>query len=146
MQITQSIEHQWITNFEIKGESYKQICPSNQCHIDYDYGSFTPPYPYNPVLDFETEFEIIDNNITSQQVGPKKGEYLQPFSAAMRFCKITDIVENKGQELYYCQNGFTKITRNFDSKMWTFQSNGVYDAINQTLKVSGNLTGNSPVF
>ena len=36
------------------------------------------------------------------------------------------------------------ISRNFDSKSWYYNSNGIYDAKKDTYIITGNFTGNSP--
>jgi hypothetical protein len=61
----------------------------------------------------------------------------------MSGCKVNDIIEENGQELYYC-HGDNTIGRNFDCKTWHYDTIGIYDAKNYSLKIYGNFTANTP--
>jgi hypothetical protein len=141
MQITPSIQHQKISKFEIKGATYSQMCPSGQCELEFDYGSFSPPYPHDPNLAYSFNFELHDTNQTNSNTGPIEKKFLEPYSAKMLYCKIDDIQEGNGQELYYCHDGDSSVTRMFDSRDWYFYSIGIFDAKNGFLRVIGNYTG-----
>ena len=134
-----------ITRFEIRGDSDKQICPSGQCIIDFTYNTqFSPPDPVSPSIGYNTKFVLIDkNNTTNSDIGPKKKQYLEQFDNTFG-CKIEDIIEDNGKEIYYCHDKQSSIDRIFDSKSWNYDSIGVYDAKNHTFKVTGNLTGVFP--
>ena len=140
-----NIDYLTITKFEIHGESYKQMCPSDQCTIgDYSYLGFSPPTPDMRALNYAAEFILEDSsNVTNSDIGPKEKEFLKQFTTAMIYCRVHDIIEDNGQEIYYC-NGTNSIIRDFDSKTWSYDdSTVVYDAKNQTLKVNGNFTQSS---
>jgi len=83
-------------------------------------------------------FRLQDNK-TNAELGPKKKEFVEQFTSEMSACKVYDIIEENGQELYYCR-GDSTITRNFDSKTWHSDTTGIYEAKNYTLKVYGNFT------
>jgi hypothetical protein len=89
------------------------------------------------------DFKLQDD-ITNKDLGPKKKEFLEQYTATMVGCKVNDIKEDSGQEIYYCNDGINSVTRTFDSKSWYYNSNGIYDAKKDTFTVTGNFTGNSP--
>lgn len=134
-----------IVTFNITGESYKQICPSAQCKIvEYTYTNFIPPTPSSMTIAYHIEFRLQDD-ITNKDLGPKKKEFLEQYTATMYSCTVNDIKEDNGQEIYYCSDGTNSISRNFDSKSWDYDSRGIYDAKKDTYIITGNFTGNSPI-
>jgi hypothetical protein len=131
-----------ITTFDIKGESYDQICPSHQCKIvEYTYTNFMPPTPSSMNIAYHIEFRYQDD-ITNADIGPKKKQFLEQFDASMFGCRINDIIEDNSQELYYCENGDNTLKRVFDSIEWNYDSNGVYDAKKDTFTITGKFKGN----
>jgi hypothetical protein len=82
----------------------------------------------------------LKDNIPSPNVGPKKKAYLEEFNLSMG-CRLDDIIENNGQEIYTCNDGSTTVTRTFDSRSWNYDTIAMYDAKKNTLKVHGNYTG-----
>lgn len=104
-----------ITKFELRGESFDQICPSHERKIvRYTYTNFMPPTPSSMSISYHIEFSYQDN-ITYANIGPKKKEFLEHFDSSMFDCRVYDIVEDNGQELYYCQDGTNTLERVFDS-------------------------------
>jgi hypothetical protein len=133
-----------VTRFEISGESDKQICPSGQCTINLgEYTYFSAPTPDSMGISYTVDFKVHDNQANGN-LGAKKKEFLEQFSASMIYCKIDDIIEENGQELYYCHDISNAISRIFDSKSWQYDTTGIYDVQNNMLKVYGNFTGSSP--
>ena len=133
-----------VSNLKIVGESYKQICPSTQCKIvGYTYTFFIPPTPTSMGMTYNIEFRMQDD-ITNKDLGPKKKEFVEQYSASMFSCIVNDIKEDNGQEIYYCNDRTNSITRTFDSKSWYYNSSGIYDAKKDIYTVTGNFTGNSP--
>jgi hypothetical protein len=57
-------------------------------------------------------------------------------------CSVDDIIEKNGEEVYYC-HGQSSIFNKFDKSSWVFNIAGIYDAKNETFKVSGNFTARS---
>jgi hypothetical protein len=134
-----------ITKFLIQGnsESYKDICPSLQCKIDYKdkYTFFSPPdIPQSNLIWSNADFRLQDS-ITHGDLGPKKKELVEQYRVDI-FCNVDDIVEKNGQELYYCHNANLNsyISNKFGSDSWVFDNTGIYDAKNKTFKISGNFT------
>ena len=51
-----------VTRLEIQGESYKQMCPSGHCIVDYGYTyDFTRPNPNAMYIAYNAEFRLVDN-------------------------------------------------------------------------------------
>jgi hypothetical protein len=131
-----------ITKFEIQGEKYKEMCPSGQCKIDYGGQSFSgAPTPDSMDISFSIDFTLQDK-IPNPDLGPKKKEFMEQFNLN-NVCHVDDIIEENGQELYYCHGGGfgNGINRKFDSRSWEYDTIGIYDAKKNTLKVYGNYTG-----
>jgi len=132
-----------VTRFEISGESDKQICPSGQCNIELE-GSryFIAPTSDRQSIGYSLEFKVHDND-NQTNIGPIKKLFMEHFntSTSILGCKIDDIIEDNGQEIYYC-HGINIMTNDFDSTRWYYDINGIYDAKNNTLKIHGGFTGN----
>jgi hypothetical protein len=60
---------------------------------------------------------VLQDNVTNADLGPKKKEFMEQFSASMFGCMVEDIIEAKGQEVYLC-HADSDISRKFDSKNW----------------------------
>lgn len=129
-----------VTKFMISGESDKQICPSGQCSISTEGESpaLYPPNTDSMYFSYDMHF-ILKDNMTHPEIGPKKKEFLEQFTTGLSHCRINDIIEKNGQELYFC-HGENSISRIFDSKTWYYDAIGIFDAKNYVLKVYGNFT------
>jgi hypothetical protein len=129
-----------LTLFAFKGQSYRDICLSGQCTLDNEHlvPFFSPPTPEKMSMSSWFDFTLKDN-IPNAKIGPTKQGYLEKFSLSMG-CNLGDIVGN-GQEIYNCHDGSTTITRKFDSRSWDYDTNAIFDAKKNTLKVYGNYTG-----
>jgi hypothetical protein len=121
-----------LTLFAIEGESYREICPSEQCKLDNENLDplFGPPTADNMGMSFSFDFTIKDN-IPNPHVGPKKKEFLEKFSESM-YCKFDDIIEDNGQEIYTCHDGYTTVTRKLHSRSWNYDTFAIYDAKKNT--------------
>ena len=64
---------------------------------------------------YHIEFRYQDD-ITNANIGPKKKEFLEQFDSSMYGCRLIDIIEDNGQEVYYCQDGTNTLKRVFDSR------------------------------
>lgn len=132
-----------VTDFAVSGESYNQMCPSHQCVIEYgSRNSFSTPDPEWQNTGYSIGFKIKDN-ITLNDIGEKKKQFLEEFGAFMIACKVDNIVEDNGQELYYYHDESNSIERQFDSKRWYYNSTGIYDAKAGSYNVTGNFTHTS---
>jgi hypothetical protein len=118
-----------------------------QCKIDYkdkDTYFSRPDIPESTLIISNVDFRLQDN-ITHADLGPKKKELVEQYSAHI-ICDVYDIVEKNGQELYYCHNANlnSQISNKFDGRSWVFDNTGIYDAKNDFFKISGNFTGTMP--
>lgn len=84
---------------------------------------------------------ILRDMIPNPNVGPNEKSYLERFSVSNYSCRVDDFIEDNGQEIYVCHDGSTIVTRTFDSRSWDYDTNLIYDAKKNTLKVYGNYTG-----
>ena len=112
--LTNVTEDPKISKFNVTGESYKQICPSGQCNIEYTYTNFIAPSPSSRGIAYSIDF-VVEDNITNKDLGPKKKEYLEQYGANMFGCMVSDIIEDNDQEIYYCSDRTNSIARDFDS-------------------------------
>ena len=134
-----------ITKFELRGIALNNICNSGQCRIEYNNNSaldteyFTRPDLEHGVINYAFPFTL-KNEIPNSSIGPIKKHYLEAHSSSMFGCIVTDVVEDNGQEVYYCNDASVAVARDFDSKVWHFDTKVKYDAKKHILIVNGNYT------
>jgi len=131
-----------VSKLEIDGENFQQICPIDKCKIELIKSSFNSPKPDNMTIDHTIDFNLKYNN-TDVNVDAMKEEHTEKFRESMDACIIYDIIEDKGREIYFCEDGTNSMSRNSDSKSWYYDSIGIYDAIKNTYTVKGDLIDNS---
>ena len=131
-----------VSKLEIDGENFQQICPINNCKIEFTNSSFNPPKSDNMTINHTIDFNLKYNS-TDVNVDPMKKERTEKFSESMNACIIYDIIEDKGREVFFCENGTNSMSRNSDSKSWYYDSIGIYDAIKNTYTVKGDLIDKS---
>jgi hypothetical protein len=127
-----------ISKLEIDGENFLEICPNSKCEFEFTNSSFNPPSPNNMTIAHAINFNL-NYNSTDSNVDPTKKEYFEKFSESMNSCLIYDVIEDKGQKIYFCKDGINNMIRNSDSKYWYYDSIGIYDAIKNTYIVKGDL-------
>ncbi|MGD1838932.1 MAG: hypothetical protein ACPKPY_12855 [Nitrososphaeraceae archaeon] len=128
-----------ITNFELNGTSFNEICPSGKCEINFTSAYFNEPTPDRQSSAYTAKFDLIESSNTT-----KEDEYLQKHGIGMLYCKVDKIIQENNQELYYCSSNLNNILRTFDSPRWYYNSTGVYDAIQDTFKINGTYIGHDP--
>lgn len=135
-----STTNEKLTLFAIEGESYREICTSGQCKLNDENldPHFGPPTPDQMYMSYRLDFTLKDN-IPDPNIGPKKKEFLEKFSVSL-FCKVNDIMEDSGQEIYICDHGTSTVGREFDYRTWDYDTIAIFDAKKNTLKVVGNYT------
>jgi len=131
-----------VSKLEIDGENFQQICPINNCKIEFTNSSFNPPKPDNMTINHTIDFNLKYNS-TDVNVDPMKKERTEKFSESMNACIIYDIIEDKGRKIFFCENGTNSMSRYSDSKSWYYDSIGIYDAIKNTYTVKGDLIDKS---
>jgi hypothetical protein len=133
------IPHEEVTLFAIEGESYKQLCHSGQCNLNGKLDpSFIRPTADRPSMYFSLDF-ILRDTVPNPNMGPNEQEYLERFSVS-NSCRVDDFIEDNGQEIYICHNGYATVSRDFDSRSWDYRTNTIFDAKKNTLMIYGNYT------
>ena len=131
-----------ISKLEIDGENFLEICPNSKCELEFINGSFSPPKPNNMTIAHIIDFNSL-YNITDVDSVPLQKEYSEKFTESMNSCIVYDIIESKGEKIYFCGDRTNNIIRNSDSKAWYYDSIGIYDTIKNTYTVKGDLIDNS---
>ena len=132
-----------ISKLEMDGENVQQICPTSKCNLEFTNSSFIPPGSNNMTIAHAINFNLKYNSTTDLNPDPIKKEYSEKFSESMNSCLIYDIIDNKGQKIYFCSDETNSMIRNSDSKIWYYDSIGIYDAIKNTYTVKGDLIDNT---
>jgi hypothetical protein len=132
-----------ISKFEIDGENVQEICPTSKCELEFTNSSFSSPKPYNMTIAHTIDFNLIFNSTDAADSVPIKKEYLEKFSESMKSCSIYNVIEDKGRKIYFCSDETNSMIRNSDSKVWYYDSIGIYDAIKNTYTIKGDLIDNS---
>jgi hypothetical protein len=135
--------------FQITGEVWDEICPSNQCQIEeYGYSSYiiTPnPEDSAPrvylMLDFFIHDDIANKNLTPIQ---KKfvERYVLSFSCSVK--GVNDIVELGNNTVYKCSGDFTSLGKRneeFSNVLYYYKVQGIYDNQSDTLNGTGQFDG-----
>jgi len=131
-----------ISKLEMDGENVQQICPTSKCNLEFTNSSFILPKSNNMTIAHTINFNLKYNS-TDLNPDPIQKEYSEKFSESMNSCLIYDIIDNKGQKIYFCSDGTNSMIRNSDSKSWYYDSIGIYDSIKNTYTVKGDLIDNS---
>jgi hypothetical protein len=131
-----------ISKLEIDGENVEEICPSSNCELKFTNSSFSPPKPNNMTIAHTIDFNLIFKIADADSV-PIKKKSSEKFSESMKSCSIYDVIENKEQKIYFCDDGTNIMIRNSDFKVWYYESIGIYDVIKNTYTVKGDLIDNS---
>lgn len=130
-----------LTLFAINDKSYREMCPSGNCTFEIDHligPHFTPPNPETMRMWGSFHFKLKDK-VDNPNIGEKEQEFLEKFDVLFS-CKVEDIIEDNGQEIYTCHDT-SIVNREFDSKTWDYNTVVKFDAKNETVKVYGNYAG-----
>jgi hypothetical protein len=88
-----------VSKLEIEGENFQQICPINNCKVEFTNSSFNPPKPdiitINHTTDFNLKYNSIDVNVC-----PMKKECTEKFNECMNACIVYDIINDKGRKIF----------------------------------------------
>ena len=131
-----------ISKVEIEGENVQEMCPTDKCKLEFTNSSFIPPKPDNMTISHNIGFNLKYNG-TNANLDSIENEHSEKFSESMNSCIIYDAIDDKGQKIFFCNNGTNSMIRNSDSKSWYYDSIGIYDAIKNTYTVKGDLIDNS---
>jgi hypothetical protein len=132
-----------ISNLEIDGENVEELCPTSNCKLEFTNNStFNPPNPYNTNIAHTIDFKLLYNS-TDADSFPIKKESFKKFRESMNSCIIYNVIENNKEKIYFCRDQTNTMSRISDSKVWYYDSIGIYDTIKNTYTVKGDLRDNS---
>lgn len=125
-----------VSNLEIDGEAYLQICPYSNCQIEVINSSFIHPSTNSLMINHSIDFNVVYNlkgtNTSISKIN------LEKFRESMNGCIVYNIVEDSKHKLYFCDDGIDIIKRNSDSESWYYESIGIYDEFKNTYIVKGD--------
>lgn len=136
-------------DFEIKGEVWKDICPSNQCQIEEDGYSFYVVTPGRNNADLRIylilDFYIRDN-ITNKDLTPLEKEFVEGYvlSFSCRGISINDIVEQGNNTINACSGEFTNLGKQNKEDIdisYYYIVEGAYNNQSDALNVTGEFDG-----
>jgi hypothetical protein len=134
-----------IKNFQISGEVWKKVCPSNQCQMEEDeYSSYVvlpDPEDSAPRVYTSVYFYIRDD-VTNKDLTPLQKNFAErydmSFSCDVKSAK--DIIEQGDNIIYKCSGDFTSLAKTNQEKndpTYYFSVEGTYDTQNDTLTGTG---------
>jgi len=132
-----------IEKFVIKGERYKEMCPSGQCIIDYvvdNYTYFIGPRSEFKAISVTFDFSLRDDERNVTDVNPMKNDSNDHFTITT-FCNVVDNTEENAKGIYTCHDGYANIIRKSDHKSWELNSVNQYDKKTRAVNIIGNITG-----
>ena len=100
LELQNVIKEPIVSKLEIDGENFQQICPINNCKIEFTNSSFNPPKPDNMTINHTIDFNLKYNS-TDVNVDLMKKERTEKFSESMNACIIYDIIEDKGRKIFF---------------------------------------------
>ena len=132
-------------NFQIAGNIWEKICPSNQCQIEEDgYGLTLTPNAEDetPSVSAFLDFYVHDN-ITNKDLTPLQKKFAERHQLSF-FCyvnSVKDIIEQANSTIYNCSGDSTDISKSNPEEAdptYYFKVEGKYDTANDTLTATGD--------
>lgn len=123
--------YQDIARIEIRGDSYEEMCPTAHCKIEIINVFFDPSKIGTIGRNYEIQFKIAEEQFVAVGIN----------------CMIDGILKNNKQETYYCHTNDSIYNSpggiSPGGKYWIYNTTGIYDAKNNILRITGNLTDES---
>lgn len=133
-------------DFQISGNVWEKICPSNQCQIEEDeYSSYvvTPtPEDTDPSIFVSKSFYVHDP-VTNKDLTPLQKKFAERYEISFT-CgvnSVKDIIEQGNNIIYKCSSEYTDIRKSNPEEndpTYYFKADGTYDTLNDTLTATGN--------
>jgi hypothetical protein len=131
-------------NFNISGDAWKKLCPSNQCQIEekgYDPNTGVPePEDTSPTI--HTIFSLdIHDYVTNKDLTPLQKKFVESytfyFSCGVN--SVKDIIEQANNTIYKCEDysSLSKTNSEENDEIILFTVKGTYDTKNDTLNATG---------
>jgi hypothetical protein len=134
-------------DFQITGEVWEEICPSNQCQIEEDsYSTYiiTPsPEDIDPRLSITLYFYLHDD-ITNKDLTPIQKRFVERFelSFSCSVNSVNDIIEQGNNTIYKCSSDYTtleKYHRENTDPFFFYNVEGTYDTKSDIFTGTGQL-------
>jgi len=132
-------------NFQINGNVWDKICPSNQCQIEeIEYSSYvvTPgPDDTEPRI-YTTLYFYVHDNLTNKDLTPLQKKFAERYelSFSCDVSSVKDIIEQGNNTIYKCSSDFTDVRKDNPEKTdhtYYFNVDGTYDTESDTLTATG---------
>jgi hypothetical protein len=131
-------------NFNISGDAWKKVCPSNQCQIEekeYDSNIGVPkPEDTSPGI-YTNLFLDIHDNVTNKDLTPLQKKFVESyqFHFSCNVNSVKDIIEQANNTIYKCEDYsyLFKENREENDPFNSFTVKGTYDTQNDTLNATG---------
>jgi hypothetical protein len=132
-------------DFQINGEIWKKICPSNQCQmVEDEYSSYvvTPdPDDTDPSL-YVTLYFYVHDNITNKDLTPLQKKFAERYelSFSCNVNSVKDIIEQGNNIIYKCSGDYTslrKYNQEDNDPTYYYSVEGTYDTESDTLIGTG---------
>lgn len=139
-------------DFQLNGEAWNKVCPSNQCQmVEDEYSSFavTPsPDDQDPRL-YTTLYLYIHDNVTNKDLTPLQKKFAERYDFSFS-CYVTtakDIIEQGNNTIYKCTGDSTSLRKYHaedKDRTYYFNVEGTYDTQNDTLTATGTFDRQFP--
>lgn len=133
-------------NFQLSGEVWEKVCPSNQCQIEDDgYSSYVvlpDPEDTDPRL-YTTLYFYIHDNVTNKDLTPLQKKFVERYelSISCDVNSVKDIIEQENNHIIYkCSNEYPDLSKSNSEEndpTYYFRLEGTYDTQNDTLTGTG---------
>jgi hypothetical protein len=133
-------------NFQLNGEVWNKVCPSNQCQmVEDEYSSYivTPsPDDLDPRL-YATMYFYVHDNVTNKDLTPLQKKFAEryEFSFSCYVHNAKDIIEQGNNTIYKCSGDSTSLRKYHaeeNDHSHYFKVDGTYDSQSDTLNATGN--------
>jgi hypothetical protein len=134
-----------IKNFQISGEVWEKVCPSNQCQIEEDefssYVVVPDPEDTDPSV-YTTAYFYIRDNVTNKDLTPLQKNFAERYQLAFSCAvnSVKDIIEQGDNIIYKCSGDYTSLAKSNPEEndpTYYFSVEGTYDTQNDTLTGTG---------
>jgi len=132
-------------NFQLSGEVWEKVCPSNQCQIEEDgYSSYVvlpEPEDTDPRL-YTTLYFYIHDNVTNKELTPLQKRFVERYelSISCDVNSVKDIIEQENNIIYKCSSEYPDLSKSNSEEndpTYYFRLEGTYDTQNDTLTGTG---------
>ena len=132
-------------NFQISGEVWEKVCPSNQCQIEEEgYSSYVvlPEAEDTDPRLYTTLYFYIHDNVTNKDLTPLQKKFAERYelSFSCDVNSVKDIIEQGNNIIYKCSSEYPDLSKSNPEEndpTYFFRVEGTYDTQNDTLTGTG---------